>query len=63
MMQSSVRAGSDAERIRIGSPAKEGRLGELLERSSSKRIFPAQPADDVEENGTDILLVLLFSIE
>ena len=63
MMHSSMRAGSDADRIRKGRPASEGtRLNDelLLGRSSSKRIpaVPTEVLDDADD--ADILLQVLL---
>lgn len=74
VIQSSIRAGNEADRILKGSPDKDGMLGEVLERSSASRriplpLTPARPVllllllpiDDVEDAATpsdDILRVL-----
>ena len=77
-MQSSMRAGREADRILSGSPERDGKLGEVLERSSaSKRIPPPPtpgpvllllllPMDEVDEAATpsdDILRVLHSDLE
>jgi len=69
MMQSSISAGNEADRILKGSPNRDGKLGEVLERSSASRSIPLPPPtptlllpmDDVDDTATpsdDILRVL-----
>lgn len=68
-MQSSMRAGKEAERILSGSPERDGKLGDVLDRSSaSKRIpLPPPPAvlpmDDDTGIPSDDILRVLHSIE
>ena len=72
MMQSSISAGNEADRILKGSPKCDGKLGEVLERSSASRSIPLPPptpegpmmllpmddVDDMAIPSDDILRVL-----
>lgn len=57
MMHSSMRAGNEADRIRSGSPDKDGKLGDVLERSSASSRMPLPPPPMV--TGPVLLLLLL----
>ncbi len=56
-MQSSMRAGNEADRILNGSPDSDGKLGEVLERSSASRRIPLLPPPTP---GPVLLLLLLL---
>lgn len=56
-----MRAGKEAERILNGSPESDGKLGEVLERSSESKRIPLPPPPTPE--GPVLLLLLLLPMD